>query len=281
MGLRQANLISELTKKMGEPYLSLGEAVFEKQSRMLWMEGTFFLSLLTLGGSLLIWFSYRDIRRNDMIEDFFSTVTHEMKTPLAGIRIQVESILEDLGEKSPQSKSLFRALKESDRIESQMEKAFYLASFMRSEILFFENLPISEIRDSLKEYFPEVIWNISYEISFCADRKALECILKNLIENSYKHGQARKIKISIEKSPNKREGILRISDDGIGFQGSIRHLGKPFIRHSSTSGTGIGIYIVKGLVSRMKGSIRFFSDESGFHSIISLPLCDSKDREGR
>ncbi|MCC5816453.1 MAG: HAMP domain-containing histidine kinase [Leptospira sp.] len=275
LGLRQANTISDLTIAMGSPYSDLGNSLLQKQSRMIWMEGTFFIVMLSLGGSLLIWFTYRDIQRNNLIQDFFSTVTHEMKTPLAGLRLQVEGLLDDLGETSEYSYVLKRAVKESDRIESQMEKAFYLASIMRSESLFLERTNIGEMKFALEESYPQVDWEIKEDIDWLADKKALESILKNLIENSYKHGIATKVTVSVKSEGGKV--CLFVDDNGQGFHGNMKDLGKPFQRHSSTSGTGIGIYIINGLIKKMNASIQFRSDEIGFHVKISLPIWREKN----
>lgn len=280
MGLRQVETISDLTQALGGPNRELSQNLVEKQSRMIWMEGTFFILLLSLGGSLLVWFSYRDLQRNKLIQDFFSTVTHEMKTPLAGLRLQVEGLMEDLGENSPHSHLLKRAVKESDRIESQMDKAFYLASIMRSESLFLEETFLEEIQSGLQECFPRVEWRPPHKKTIPngkgdipgirADKKALESILKNLIENSYKHGKAERVVLSALYQGD--TAILKIDDNGSGFQGNWENLGKPFMRHASTSGTGIGIYIIRGLVDKMKGNIVFSSDEKGFHAEIHLPI---------
>lgn len=278
LGLRQAKTISELSLALGEPNEFINSELLEKQSRMIWMEGTFFLSLLTLGGSVLIWFSYQDLKRNQLIQDFFSTVTHEMKTPLAGLRLQVEGLMEDLSENKEYSNLLKRALKESDRIESQMDKAFYLASLMRSESLFIEKVSMQDIQHSLQETFPNVEWSMKQDIILQADKRAFESILSNIFENAYKHGLASKITVSMnkilkEKDMNKIK--ISIQDNGRGFQGNISQIGKPFIRYSSTSGSGIGLYIVKQLVGKMKGNVYFSSSDQGFQVLLELPIYNS------
>jgi signal transduction histidine kinase len=297
LGLRQTKTISELSLELGEPNQYTSSGLLEKQSRMLWMEGTFFISMLTLGGSVLIWFSYQDIKRNQLIQDFFSTVTHEMKTPLAGLRLQVEGLMEDLSGSKEYSNILKRALKESDRIESQMDKAFYLASLMRSETLFIEKVSINTIKYSLQDTFPDVKWTLPQEIFLKVDKRAMESIFSNLFENAYKHGLATKIQIVVQpidlskseigifqdrtnlinkyinnKQAHEKRVKLSIKDNGRGFQGNLSQIGKPFIRSSSTSGSGIGLYIVKQLISKMNGKIFFSSDETGFDVRIDLPM---------
>jgi signal transduction histidine kinase len=79
MGLKQANQVAELKSYLGAREESV--ATLERQSRMIKMEGGFFMFLLIVGGSTLIFLSQKDLERTQMLKDFFATLTHEMKTP--------------------------------------------------------------------------------------------------------------------------------------------------------------------------------------------------------
>ncbi|TGL79601.1 sensor histidine kinase [Leptospira yasudae] len=271
LGLKLTNTVAGLSSKLDASAASENLLLLERQSRMIKMEGTFFLLMLFLGGATLIWFSYRETRRNKMIHDFFSTVTHEMKTPLASLRLQAESLQEELPNHH-ESKLLQRLLMDSVRIESQMNRAMYLASLTRSEILYIEKTNVREIFLSIGEDFPELKIDLhSLENVFVfADRKALESIFKNLAENSLKHGKATSLTV---RSERQRSGqvLISIVDDGSGFDGKYKGLGVPFYRHGSSSGTGIGLYIIKKLMNKMKGSMKIVPQEIGFRVDLILP----------
>ncbi|EMY78586.1 GHKL domain protein [Leptospira weilii serovar Ranarum str. ICFT] len=264
LGLKLTNTVAGLSAKLDSSASSESLAVLERQSRMIKMEGTFFLSMLFLGGATLIWLSYRDIRRNKMIHDFFSTVTHEMKTPLASLRLQAESLQEEMPNPN-ENKLIHRLLMDSVRIESQMNRAMYLASLTRSEILYIEKTNVREIFLSIGEDFPELKIDLTRleNVFVLADRKALESIFKNLAENSLKHGKAQVLEVISEKQKSNRV-LITVADNGSGFNGKYKGLGIPFHRHGSTSGTGIGLYIIKKLMKKMKGNMRIVPSASGF-----------------
>src|SRR5258707_1129328 len=73
--------------------LAGGEVV--RGERMLYSEGGFLILLLLGGGLSLLYYSVREFRRNKEVKEFFATLTHELKTPLASLRLQVESLQED------------------------------------------------------------------------------------------------------------------------------------------------------------------------------------------
>ncbi|OCC29046.1 GHKL domain protein [Leptospira interrogans serovar Canicola] len=271
LGLKLTNTVAGLSAKLDASAASESLLVLERQSRMIKMEGTFFLSMLLLGGITLIWLSYRDIRRNKMIHDFFSTVTHEMKTPLASLRLQAESLQEELPNHH-ENKLIHRLLKDSVRIESQMNRAMYLASLTRSEILYIEKTNVRSVFLSVGEDFPELKIDLSHleDVFVPADRKALESIFKNLAENSLKHGKANVLKV-ISKKQISNQILITITDNGTGFDGKYKNLGIPFQKHGSTSGTGIGLYIIKKLMSKMNGSMQIVPQNSGFRVDLILP----------
>ncbi|EMJ96693.1 sensor histidine kinase [Leptospira alstonii] len=271
LGLKLTNTVAGLSAKLDSSASLESLAVLERQSRMIKMEGTFFLSMLFLGGATLIWFSYRDIRRNKMIHDFFSTVTHEMKTPLASLRLQAESLQEEMPNPN-ENKLIHRLLMDSVRIESQMNRAMYLASLTRSEILYIEKTNVREVFLSIEEDFPELKIDLTRleNVFVFADGKALESIFKNLAENSLKHGGAQVLEVISERQKSNRV-LITVTDDGSGFDGKYKGLGVPFYRHGSTSGTGIGLYIIKKLMKKMKGDMRIVPRTVGFRVDLNFP----------
>lgn len=264
LGLRQARTISEIsTNDKSHEELS-------RVSRMLKLEGSFFLFMLGVGGVTLAMFSYRDYKRALLITDFFTTVTHEMKTPLASLQLQVEGLIED-NPNSPITNKFKKLLIENKRIESRMDKAFYLASLMQGEKLFLENFRFSELFRGLQDEFPilKLSMEMDSEPNLYGDKKALESILKNIFENSMRHGQASEIHIQVTKYSDKKVNI-RIIDNGMGFHGNWKEITTPFMRHTNTSGTGIGLYIAKKLLEKMNGKLTLAPSEIGFTAILTL-----------
>jgi signal transduction histidine kinase len=267
IGVRQSESIAELQRATGMNTDLEALEYIEKQHRMIRYEGVFFLLLITGGGLSLILMSVRDVRRNKMIKDFFATVTHEMKTPLASLRLQAESLKELLI--SPKHKVLVkRLISDSGRLELQMDKALYLASISRSESLFTESILIGDVISHVSGYFENVEYHIDKNLTVRGDRRALESIFRNLIENAFHHGEASSVDLMITK----KNGMVavEVSDNGSGFKGDLKKIGRLFHRHSTSSGSGVGLFLVKTLVNKMQGTVSFENTNPGFKVSILL-----------
>lgn len=264
LGVRQAETIARLS-----PSLGASEELF-RVHRMLQMEGVVFFLLLILGGGTLAFFSLRDRKRTYMLSDFFGALTHEMKTPMASLQLQVESLIEETKDKKLK-KSLENLMKENLRIQSRMEKAFHLASILRGESIFLTKFEWKSIEENLKYEFPGVDWRLPNHILH-ADERALELVLRNLIENALLHGRASKVSVSGKMTDNEIQ--IAVEDNGLGFQGNWQDLSKPFQRPTPRSGSGIGLYISKELLKKMSGHLNFSPNQegSGFCATILLPL---------
>ena len=266
--IRQSESIALLKSNSGLSTNSESIEFIEKQHRMIHSEALFFLFLISVGGLSLILLSVRDVRRNQMIKDFFATVTHEMKTPLASLRLQAES-LSDMISSKKESNLIKRLITDSGRLELQMDKALYLASISRSETLFTESILLEDFLQNLKTYYDEVEFKCENSIKILADRRALESIFKNIIENALFHGEANKILINTEKINDSIR--TTIQDNGKGFQGDTNKIGLLFHRHNSRSGSGVGLYLVKTLMKGMKGKVDF-QNSNGFKVILNFPI---------
>ena len=101
--LDKSKRIAELEKY---PYKSIE---LEKTRKMLfWESMTFFIILFGAGG-VLVYLVVRESKRNSTLECFFSSIAHELKTPLTGIRLQAETI-EEISEKGSNVKTLSKRL---------------------------------------------------------------------------------------------------------------------------------------------------------------------------
>lgn len=265
MGLRHAQDIAILEQKSSTPSKAFSK--LERKSKMIKYEGISFLVLIALGGFTLIAMSFRDEKRNRMIKDFFATISHEMKTPLASLRLQAESLNELIKNKN-HKKLLERLISDTQRLELQMEKAMYLASITRAESLYVSTYTIRDVLSGILGYYENVMFDGDLELRIQCDKKAMESILKNLIENALHHGEASLVVIKTLSDKNRT--CIEIQDNGKGFQGNPKKIGKLFLKHTPQSGSGIGLYLVKTLVKKMKGKVTFEFPSRGFVVRICL-----------
>ena len=88
-------------------------------------------------------------------------------------------------------------------------------------------------------------------------------------KNASNHGKASRVVFKIEKISS--HARITITDNGLGFSGNTGQLGKLFFRHSTNSGSGIGLYLVRNLISKMNGHVHFHNSKTGFEVTIDLP----------
>lgn len=241
-GLRQIGTLANL-----EPSLSHH---FASQSRMILSEGLTFITLLLLGGGGLFFLLRREFRRNDQLKVFFATFTHELKTPLASLRLQAEALQEDL--EPTENPLLSRLLRDAGRLELQLDNALFLATARDSDQIHLEAVSFASLLERVKSSFPGFTVDLPSDVKVMADPRALESVLKNLIQNSIVHGGATHLTVHHEVSPG--QVWFTLSDNGEGFQGDAQAIGKLFYRHTARSGSGIGLHLSKFLVERMGGA---------------------------
>ena len=259
-GLRQLDLIKRLTVA-GAPDL-------HRYYQMLMWEGGILIASLIGGGLALFYYARREQKRHAQVEEFFAAFTHDAKTALASLRLQAESLREDLesGEPNP---LLDRLLSDTLRLQLQLENSLFLVNLPRGKF-FLEPIKLSDRIEALRLHWPNVTITQSGDGSVMADARALESILTNLVQNAVIHGHATHVDVNARRNAERLR--VTVVDNGRGFQGDLSQLGKLFVRHARSSGSGVGLYIVRQLAKAMHGTIQFCSgEESGFVAELELP----------
>jgi signal transduction histidine kinase len=252
-GLRQLDLIKSLSLQ-GAPDL-------HRYYQMLLWEGGVLIALLIGGGLALFYYAQREQKRHAQVEEFFAAFTHDAKTSLASLRLQTEALREDLANTGP-SALLDRLLSDTLRLQLQLENSLFLVNLSGGK-LFLEPIKLSNKVDALRHHWPDLEILQTGDGIVTADARALESVLTNLVHNSVTHGRATRVEIEIENDAADRLHV-RLSDNGSGFAGDFGQLGgKPLVRHTAHSGSGVGLYIVRQLARRMNGAIDFSRGSDG------------------
>jgi signal transduction histidine kinase len=197
-------------------------------------------------------------------------MTHELRTPLTSIRLQAESIADGLQESSDQKDLVQRLLEDTQRLELQVERVLELARVEGGGPIFTQSIQIRPwlervIRDWRSHQFKDVEVELNVrDVQISADQVAMQVILKNLLENSIRHSQQENVKINIQTDVSAEGVYLSFRDNGRGFHGNRKDLGKLFEKGENSSGAGVGLYLVQVLMRRMGGFARFSPVSSGF-----------------
>lgn len=256
-GLRQLNRVEELSSQ---------ELI--RQQKMLFWEGGILVALLFIGGGSLIYYMIQLLKANENLKQFFATFSHELRTSIASLRLQAESLRDD--HPNLDSPELPRLVKESIRLQLQLENSLLLAQFENSS-LFFQPVSIKKLIGGIHHQWPGVKISIQGDDQVFADERALHSVFTNLIQNAVYHGAATEVVIGLEKAGDAFKTVT-VQDNGKGFDGDWEQLSKLFVRHNHKSGSGVGLFLAKALVNKMHGRLEFLkSSKDGFGVEISLP----------
>lgn len=250
-----------------------------KTERMIVWEGGFFLFALLITSMALIWSYWREAQRSRAMHAFFASMTHELKTPLASIRLQAESASDALSRvENLKSVDHFiaRLLTDASRLESQVEKTLELARVEGGGRVYREAFSLRSALERAKEQalesYPgliEIRFEGKLDHQAIGDSVAFNTVLRNLIENSVRHGSRAPVTVIFRVDAEGAQVRIEYVDDGKGSELPRSELGRLFARGSASHGTGIGLYLSRELMRRMGGDASFASD-SGFRAMLTL-----------
>ncbi len=241
------------------------ERIMGMESMLRW-EGFFWMLLLFVGGMALVYLTIRDDFHRRDLEKFVASFSHDLKTSLASLRLQSESLKEDI----PDNSLIDRLLRDTGRLQLQLENSLLLASSDKSQY-YFQEVNLRELLKRVSYDWPNLQVEIQHDLNVNADERALNSIFKNLLQNAVVHGQAFNISVSV-KADNPGKLKISVLDDGVGFNEDSSGLGDIFRRHNSNSGSGVGLYIVRKLIEDMGGKVNFSQGEQDKGFLVTMEL---------
>ena len=230
---------------------------------MRWEGSSFFVILVLLGVSLFIMY-FRDMKKTKSMQAFFASLSHELKTPLASMRLQAE-VLGDLVETNPedlvQIKNLSqRLIEDSHKLESELEKSLQLSRVDQDGDLSLTPVSLPRFLRRHQQRFQSLRFDIQTSDEVMADELALNVIFRNLMENTVRHnGPSAAVTITSQKIGDQVEVIY--DDHGQHFSGQVQRLGDLFYKFNSTKGSGIGLYLIKNLMRKMQGRLEILNQD--------------------
>jgi signal transduction histidine kinase len=251
-------------------WLSVGLTLTERRAMFL-MEGATFFVVIVAGGLALVVAIRREHARRQSLETFFMSFTHDLKTSLASVQLQAEGLREDWPE-ATRPPGLDRLLTDTVRLQIQLENSLFVAQ--PDGRLLSERIDVARAVERLAADWPQLTIVAEGQAVVRADARAFDGVLRNLFQNAVIHGDATRVSVL---SGSHTPGVVRIvvTDNGIGMPpAALAEAGKPFARPGATSGTGVGLYVSRQLVSRMGGSLMVAAapaPASGLRITIDLP----------
>jgi signal transduction histidine kinase len=225
----------------------------------------------------------RERRHADMRRDFVTRASHELRTPVARIRMFTETLLLDRVRSEDERRETLQALdRGARRLSILIDNVLQLAS-SRSGVPHVEPTEVAElIRSIVREFEAGVAAPTPIPVAgpqrleVVVDAEALRQVLTNLLDNAWKYGGSPP-SARVEFEADGQGLTLAVDDDGPGVPEADRErIWEPYVRldrdrRSSIAGTGIGLAVVKELVGRSGGSCRVERGARGARFVVTFP----------
>lgn len=250
------------------------ESVYHHKIMMIGGEGLVFL-LIMIWGIFQIQRSFkRELDLAQQQKNFLLSVTHELKTPLASVRLALETLQKHKLDDDTQAKITGQGISEADRLNLLIEKILFSTRLDDHGLrLHLQRRDIAElINETLKTPIQTIgskhitKLNLDEDIIAEVDEWAFKSILINLYENALKYSPNGSIvTVSLYKEGN--HACLMVADEGMGIDRENRlDIYKKFYRIEnedtrSVKGTGLGLYIVKSLLDLHNAKIELMDAE--------------------
>lgn len=254
-----------LIRPKEEAYIRLEKETLEsnkKLTRKKWMyagEGLVMIALLIWGILWVYKIFEKSLSLNQQQNNFLLAITHELKTPIASIKLYLETLFKRDLDREQQKSIIKNAVNDTNRLRDLVDNLLLSAQLETNHYEPLMNeLNLSILLNQIVDKYAEprniqhrIIKNIENEVYIQGDAFALESIIINLLSNAEKYSDQN---ITILLKSDNKHVLLSIADLGIGISDVDKQrlfdkffrVGKEQTRKSK--GTGLGLFIVKKLV---------------------------------
>ena len=250
--------------------------------------GIIFFLLIITGLILNTIFLVREIRKNEQHDAFLNAVTHELKTPIASIKLYLETLKSREVDEEKRQEFYDIMLADNNRLLTTVEQVLTASRTREKQRqmnlenvdlgpLIEESIEIVRTRNHL-ETDAIKFTGPSEKTDIFGDRAELQTAFLNLLDNAVKYSpEEPKILVRMKSSRMHKVDII-IRDSGVGMARSdLKRVFKRFHRASlptAAKGTGLGLAIVRSVITKHGGSVRAESRGLGKGStfIVQLPL---------
>jgi signal transduction histidine kinase len=269
--------------------LYVGWVLLDWRTGILLFFGTLLLVAIIAGVVLNTLFLVREIRLNEQQDAFINAVTHELKTPVASIRLYLET-LQTRAVDEPKRREFYRVmLDDSDRLLGTIEQILRtgrIGSGSRRPNL--SRIDLGEVirecvaRAQALDRVPagSLRYHPGPPATVLGDLDEVQAAVSNLIDNAVKYSGS-EVNVNVETA-NLEGGYVsvRVTDHGVGIPNSeLKRIFKRFYRvpglfATRVKGTGLGLYIVRSVAKRHGGRAWAESEGPGRGStfVLQLPI---------
>jgi signal transduction histidine kinase len=271
--------------------LNIGWIVLNWRESLLLAFGVVFFLVIIAGGVLNTIFLVREVRRNEQHDTFINAVTHELKTPVASIRLYLETLQRHEDLPAEKRREFYRVmLEDSERLQRLVEQVLLAARSPRQRLLhrvrvdvraLAENcVNVSRARHRLDAEGLRFVDRTepSFDATVLGDADELRAAVLNLVDNAVHYSRGA-VRVTVELAAlDEARLAVRVHDEGIGISPSeLKRIFRRFYRIPEAvamrlKGTGLGLFIVSSVARKHGGRVFAESPGPGRGSTFTLQL---------
>jgi two-component system sensor histidine kinase SenX3 len=269
--------------------LNVGWIILSRREAVLLVLGIIFFFTIMAGLVLNTIFLIREIRRNEQHDSFMNAVTHELKTPIASLRLYLETLQNRPLTPEQQHECLQDMMEDVDRLLSTVGQVLKAAEVRGRSQRQPAEVNVAELAQECTElarsrhHLTAEALRFNSEVNGTApvvlgEADDLRTAFNNVIDNAVKYsGSDVAVEVDV-RVPDSRHVLLQVRDHGIGIpRGELKQVFKRFYRVKSRAvsgvkGSGLGLFIVRTIARRHHGDVEAHSEGEGRGSTVSITL---------
>ncbi len=280
--------------------LNVGWIILNRREVVLLFFGIVFFALIIAGMVVNTIFLVREVRRNEQHDSFINAVTHELKTPIASIRLHLETLQRRELPEARKQEFYKIMLSDADRLTDTVEQVLRAgragdkkAGREKADVDFAqlvrECMEHTRTRHHLQPEalrFEQAV-NNGNGARVRGSIDDLRMAVSNVLDNAVKYsGDHIDVRVRLE-TPDEKRIVLQVQDHGVGIAPEdLKRIFKRFHRVGNRSlahikGTGLGLFIVKSIAKKHGGTVFAQSEGEGKGTtvVMELPRLDAKPGE--
>jgi two-component system, OmpR family, sensor histidine kinase SenX3 len=251
--------------------------------------GIIFFGVIIAGLVVNTIFIVREIRRNERQDSFLNAVTHELKTPIASIRLYLET-LQSRSLAEPKRRDFYRImLEDADRLLATVNQVLKAGEARQAnhrrnwqEVDFAglvrETVELARLRHNLRPEALRFGAPPPDSVAVMANQEDLRTAVFNVLDNAIKYsGETKDVVVDV-LTPDSDNVVMKVRDQGIGIpQRELKRIFNRFYRipnemAGQVKGTGLGLFIVRAVARRYGGDAYATSEGEGRGSTFTIHL---------